>query len=110
MSRTLGLPINDLQAEDQNACNAIAAPPFLGVAAFFSAQEEVRFPLVEFSIVRKWMEIASNDASSHPWAEPAWNQSCDELSCGDDPFNVTDHIKSITWSMGRIAINIEGLL
>ena len=78
MSRTLGLPINDLQAEDQTACNAIAAPLSLGVAVF-SAQEEVRFPLVEFSIVRKWMEIARNDASSHPWAEPAWSQSCDEL-------------------------------
>ena len=25
---------------------------------FFSAQEEVRFPLVEFSVAREWMEIA----------------------------------------------------
>ena len=59
MSSPLGLSINDLQAEDRIACNAIAVPPSLGVAVFlFSAQEEVRFPLVEFSVAREWMEIA----------------------------------------------------
>ena len=57
MSRTLVLPNNDLQAEAQNLINAIAAPLSLGVAVF-SAQEEVRFPLVEFSVAREWMEIA----------------------------------------------------
>jgi len=31
---------------------------FSWCCCFFSAQEEVRFPLVEFSVVRKWMEIA----------------------------------------------------
>ena len=43
MSRTLGLPINDLQAEDQIACNAIAAPPSLGVAAFFPRKKKSVF-------------------------------------------------------------------